>query len=205
MEPGTIHKSTNGKSLESLYKSKQVLETFLEKSHKRMRKLKKALAKEKEKNEELASKIEKLAGFELKNLELHEELLSKSKEIRKLAQQIKIIQDKDFDSNSETWKQLYESAKYSKTSSADHLEIAQSLRVFIEKIVDSSYLKQFLNARKPLIREIQALSGSLSYEKLLHHVCSLSSEVITYYEDLVLTSSTMESDTFYTPLRKFNY
>ena len=206
MEAGMICKNNSvNKQFENITKSKQILEGFLEKSQKRMNNLKKSLAKEKQKNSLLISKIEILAELEAENKDLQEELLSKSKQIRKLSQQLKILYDRDDDSNSETWKHLYEASKYSKTSTTDYLETSHSLREFIEKISDSSHLRNFLHKRRSLMQEIKSLSTTLSYEKLLHHICCLSSEIVSYFEDIIISYSTMDSEALSTPNYKPNY
>ena len=111
----------------------------------------------------------------------------------------------DNDSNSETWKHLYESSKYSKIPTTDSLETSHSLREFIEKISDSSQLKHFLRSRKSLMQEIKALSNTLGHEKLLHHICCLRSELVSHFEDLIFSCSTINSEALSTPKYKPNY
>ena len=85
------------------------------------------------------------------------------------------------------------------------MEITNSLKGLLEKVSDSNHLKQFINNRKSLLQEIKYLSTTLNFERSLHHVCCLSSEIITYFEEMLQSCSTIVSEIMITPNQKFKY
>ena len=99
---------------------------------------------------------------------------------------------------------MYETTKYAKFSSkTDYLEVSQSVRAFIERILDSVQLRVFIHKRSPLIQEIKHLNSSLNFEKVLDHICCLSAEIINYFEDNLMTSSTLETENLNSSYRKY--
>jgi septal ring factor EnvC (AmiA/AmiB activator) len=185
MEPGTILRTfATSPIFEKMMKSKQIIESAYEKSLQKITYLKKSLVQEKEQNNLFRKQIAKMNELEEKFKNSQNEVEAKNREIVSLNEKLKNIEKNSEGSDSDTWRQLYESTKYSKLSSrTDYLELSNSIQRLLDSYSDSQYLKPLLKKRKSKLQEMRNLSSTLNFERLLFHICELSQEILIYIED----------------------
>lgn len=207
MEPGTIQKNYNfSSSLESILQCKQILENSIDKSQKKINSIRKALLQEREKNKELQVQLDNFEVMESKMRLLQEEVIEKNKEIKKFKEQLSKVQHQAEDSDSDTWKELYETTKYIKFSTnTDYIEISKAVKETLDKILSSNQMKNFIASKKRVLEEIQYLANTLCFEKLLFCICRLNIDIICFFEDTLNTCSTLDTENYPTPNQKHKF
>ena len=197
MEPGTILRTLNSTHVfEKLMKSKQIIESAYEKSQRKISMLKRALDEERQQNKAFKNEISRIGELEEKVKQAHNLIEIKNNEIKKLTDKCNKLENHSDESDSDTWKQLYESTKYSKLSSrTDYLELSHSIQKLLEKFSDSLTLKPLMKKRKSKLQEMRNLVSTLNFEKLLFHVCETAYEIISFFEGSVGLAS-RDSDVY---------